>query len=345
MLTDYYYNNLAASEQNAYNTIKFALDVQDAECTVSGIGSVAAAARVWNAVLLDHPEIIHYSGLFCRPAASGGNIKFRFQYTEVDRQAYEERLNRLINRINAQMTDNTSDYVACKIILDELASFIKYEDGVLEEYLRLEMDNTAESADFIVRHASSFTAYGVLMNSKGVCNGISKLFKIVCDRFGVQCACVEAKTLDCREGSSNNHMLNVVEIDGERAFVDLTNCLKRDNLPVVIYDYFLVTQRIISKAFTVEGDFGCNNERLNYYVNNNLHFTSVNDLRLYLSAYAMRLTGAVRCFYDGNKLDDDKLRDLFFEIINYHCRDGYEMQYASVHNGFCTGLIKSSSEV
>lgn len=346
MLIDHYFNNLSASEQGAYNSIRFALNSSDAECTVSGISSGESATRVWKAVVFDHPEIINYPGLFCQPVGSGEQFRFRFQYSQIDRYAYEEKLNRLINKINNKMSANASDYVACKTIFDELASFIKYEENVLEEYLKLEQENSSETINFMREHSTSFSPYGILMNSKGVCQGIAKLFKIICDRFGVQCACVEAKTLNCGANSASNHMLNVVEIDGERAFVDITNSLKIENLPVIKYDFFLMSQRIINKTFTIVGEFGCSNESLNYFVKNNLRFTSINDLRRYLSSYTYRSTnGEVRCHYDGNKFGDKELEDLFFYIINYHCQNGYYMQYASVKNGFCTGLIKSDSEV
>lgn len=346
MLTEYYFNNLSAPEQSAYNIIRIALTNSESGCTVTGISSGESAKDIWRSVVFDHPEIINYPGLFCQPlGTTSGEFRFTFQYSEIDRYAYEEKLNRLINKINNKMSASASDYVACKIIFDELASFIEYEDNVLEEYLRLEQENSSETINFMREHSTSFSPYGVLMNSKGVCQGIAKLFKIICDRFGVQCACVEAKTLNCSADSANNHMLNVVEINGERAFVDITNCLKIKNLPIIKYDFFLMTQRIINKTFTIAGEFQCTNETLNYFVKNKLRFTSINDLRAYLSSYTYKSTnGEVRCHYDGSKLDDKELEDLFFYIINSHCREGHFMPYASVKNGFCTGLIKSDSE-
>lgn len=346
MLIKYYYNDLSTSEQWAYDKIVFALNNLDAECKVAGLTSCESADKVWKSVILEHPEIINYPGLFHRAEKLGNNFIFRFQYFEYDRQAYDEKFDRLINKINNKLPSNASEYILCKTIFDELASFIKYEEDVLKKYLYIEQSNSSEMINFMRNHSPSFSSYGILMNSKGVCQGIAKLFKIICNRFGIQCACVEAKTLNCKADSLNNHMLNVVEIDGERAFIDLTNSLMVENLQVIKYDFFLVTQRIINKAFTVVGEFGCNNELINYFVRNNLRFNSVNDLRSYLSSYTYKSTkGEVRCHYDGSQLNDKELSDLFFYIINSHCRDGHNMQYASVKNGFCTGLILANSEV
>ena len=352
MLTEYYFNNLSLQEQRAYNTIRVALTNSDAGCNVVGISSAESAKNVWRSVVFDHPEIINYPGLFCQPiGTTNGEFRFIFQYSEIDRYAYEEKLNRLINKINSKMPVNASDYVACKIIFDELASFIEYENNTLTAYLeldqkiKLENSSETEKIDFMRKHSTSFSPYGILMNAKGVCQGIAKLFKILCDKFGIQCACVEAKTLNCSADSANNHMLNVVEINGERTFVDVTNSLKIKNLPVIKYDFFLMSQRIINKTFTIVGEFRCHNETLNYFVKNRLRFTSINDLRSYLSSYTYRTTnGEVRCHYDGSKLNDKELEYLFFYIINSHCREGHYMPYASVKNGFCTGLIKSDSE-
>ena len=169
MLAEYYFTNLTISEQSAYNEIRLALNNSIAECVVSGIDNGESAIRVWKAVVLDHPEIINYPGLFCQPiGGENGCFRFNFQYSEIDRNAYEKKLNKLINKIDKQMPANASDYIACKMIFDELASFIEYEDKVLEEYLKLEQENSSETIDFMREHSTSFSPYGILINSKGV---------------------------------------------------------------------------------------------------------------------------------------------------------------------------------
>ena len=345
MLTDYYFNKLGPVEQVAYNALRAALSNRDATCTISGVPSSDDAHRILNAVVLDHPEFIHYPGLICIPLPTGADFRFNFQYTDVDTAAYDDKLNELLNKINGKMSSTASDYDACKTIYDELASTIEYENEVLRQYLSLEQSNAGGMRDFVQKYSASFTPYGVLLNRKGVCMGIAKLFKIICDRFGLQCACVEAKTPDLPSYSPNNHLLNVVEIDGVRAFVDVTDGIPLNGLPIVMYDKFLVPHRVISKTLVVSDEFDCNSEALTYFAANKLCFTSVHDLRVFLASYVRSSTkGEIRCQYDGKLLTDQQLQNMFFEIINDHCPDGYTMQHCNVKNGFCTGLITSDEE-
>ena len=86
------------------------------------------------------------------------------------------------------------EYEKIKIIYDYLAKKIKYNYGILNRYADMVNSNSAIdiALDFTYNYGDSFTAYGPLVNHKGVCMGMSKLFKIICSQFGIQCAVVKA---------------------------------------------------------------------------------------------------------------------------------------------------------
>lgn len=347
MLDNYYYNNLVLSEQEAYNIIKNALFNNEEECIIAGSDwSSEDITSVWSGVVLDHPEIIHYPGLFCIPSITSNNVTIRLEYSNVDYTLFQTRLDRMIDEIERQLPSNASDYLVCKKIYDKLASIVKYDSQVLDDYLRLESSNPSrhDLVAFMTERSAAFTPYGILVNSQGVCQGIAKLYKIMCDKFGVQCACVEAKTNDSNEYP---HMLNVVEISGKRAFVDVTNGLKTGvkGLPLVRYDYFLASTRIYLKSYRANRDFECNDETLNYYFKNKVWFNSFDDMRRYLCSYTISSTkGEVRCYYDGNAMNDEQLGERFSEILTSHCQDGFRLKGYYAKNGFCIGLITNDME-
>lgn len=340
MLINYYYEKLSPQEQYVYRAVKNALLRGEANCPITDLNKTEAE-KVVKAVTMDCPEIIHYPGLFITPQGSGRNMSVSFQCFQVDRETYDRRLNQLVEAIEKTLPSAASDYVKCKAIFDALATRVRNNPSVASEYIRLQNTNPSSQvlSEFIAQRSNNFSPYGVLMNYKGVHQGIAKLFKILCDRFALPCACVEAV--------SNNadrvpHMLNVVEIDGKRAFVDVTNGLKLKDMPVILYDYFLVSGRLYATAYIVSEEFNCVAEDVNYFVKNKVWFTSVQEMRKYLCAYtAPSRDGVVRCRYDGNRLDHEELKKLFDEILSMHCKSGCRVT-SIVRHGFCTGLTNIS---
>ena len=346
MLNGYYYQNLDEQGRNSYGAIATAIMNRDAECVVQGGEEVASAA--WKAVLYDNPQNIHYPGLFCYPTTNGSTTRMTFSYSDVDENEFEIKLNELIRKIEGKLSWDSSEYTICKAIFDSIVSEVEYEIDALNEYFELDSKPHTQQdvVDCLRKYGPCFTPYGVLLNKKGVCQGFSKLFKILCDRFRIECAVAEAKSNGAAENAQCDHMINVVEINGVRAFIDLTNCLKSTGTPVIRYDYFLVSQRIINKSFTVPENFGCEDETLNYFVRNNLRFTTMGELRQYLTSYSVKRNGGeVRCFYDAEDVDDEKLRDVFQELNGSHSEERYVMPGTMVKNGFCTGLLTDDEKL
>lgn len=339
MLNNFYYDNLNSQEQYAYNVIRSSLLSSASECVLRSI-ELASVKKAWKAVVLENPEIISYPGLFCVPSQRADVVTLRLEYYPVDQDKFNRLLEALLRKINETLASSASDYFVCKAIFDILATTITYKEKVLNEYFRLSRENSSQMISFLERNNSAFTPYGVVVDSKGVCQGISKLYKILCNRFGIECACVEAKTKNSGKNDEANHMLNAVEVNGVKAFVDVTNGLINKDVPVVRYDFFLCPARIIRKEFIVPIEFeDVQDESVNYYVRNGLRFKTVEELRRYLSAYTLSSTNAeIRVQYDGKLLTDNELQDLFLYITNSHCESGKYVRVIG-KNGFCTGKI------
>lgn len=344
MLSNYYYQKLNIDGKNAYDSILSALLNRESECEL--LIEPQIALECWKAVVFDNPQIIYYPGLFSTPRQVNDTVKFKFQYSQIDEQAFNVRLEESLNEIDSKLSWASTTYFKLKTIFDYIASIVKYEHEVLDEYLQMDAPSDETMLRFMERNSASFSPYGVLMNRRGVCQGISKLFKIFCDRFGIECALVEAKTKDLSDGSECNHMMNVVEVDGVRSFIDITNCLVMPEVPFVRYDSFLMSKRIMDKSFVITEDFQCVDEDVNFYSRNGLRFTLLSEFRHYLTSYTVRNNdGKIRCHYDGVGLTDEKIEEIFFELNNSHAEEGWRMRYASIKNGFCSGLLTDNEKL
>lgn len=339
MLDSFYYDNLTSQEKSHYGVIRSAISRSARECAVP-CSDAAAAQRAWQAVVMDQPDLINYPGiLWGSPQPKSNTVKFTLNYSDVDENVFFDKLQAVVDVLNKKIKSNDSEYTVCKKIYDYLATYVKYDNKVLSEYFDLQRGNPPQSrlAQFMMKNSKAFSPYGVLVDKRGVCQGIAKTFKILCSKFGIQCACVQAETND---GHRNPHMLNVVELDGVRAFVDVAGGLPAAELPMIRYDYFAVTARILQKRYSTETVFVCDDESVGYYTRNGLRFKDIYELKRYLNAYTFSsANGEVRVFYDGKDLNDNDLRDLFADIINRHCDSNHVMESVSVMDGMCNGLI------
>lgn len=131
--------------------------------------------RILSAVVLDHSEIIHYSGLSLVPIiGNGDSFTIRREYSNVVYTLFQTRLDRMIDEIERQLPANASDYLVCKAIFNALAARIKYDNDVLSKFLKIDKlyQENSKNYDtkrlaFILKYGADFTPYGILINSKG----------------------------------------------------------------------------------------------------------------------------------------------------------------------------------
>lgn len=343
MLRDHYFEELAGEERYPFELLRRAIADGAAECTLP-VADDTSVRRIWDAVVMDHPELVRYPGLKCYAQVSGRGTVIPLEYLDADEALYARRLEGMVRAVEARLTPASSDYAVCKAIYDVIAGCVTYQSAVLEKYYRLDWENSSQLQAFAARHYSAFTPYGIVVHKKGVCQGIARLYKILCDRFGIECAWVKAASRQCGDRREGDHALNVVEVNGTRAFVDVTNGLRQEGLPIVRYDFFLCSSRVIGRQYTVLGEFGCEDERVSYFARNGLRFTNKTALRRYLAAYVSApRRSEVRVHYDAPDMDDGELRSFCLKILQAHCREG-RVAHGSARCGFFSAIIKYDRE-
>lgn len=343
MLNNIYRDRLPSQGQYAYNMILTALLNQESECSIYGV-ALNDVEKAREAVILENPDIINYPGLDYNVVTGNNVARVNLEYIQVDSELFTRKIDYLTRKIT-EKARNASEYIKCKTIFDILTSSIEYQQAKYTQYLNLVRANSAELSQFLLNNINIFTAYGAAVNGKAVCQGISKLFKILCNRFNIECACVEAAMKIRGNCEGIAHMLNIVEIDGEKAYVDVTNSLIHKDVPVLRYDYFLVPSRIIDKRFEIKSVVGpCEDENINYYARNGLIFKTLFSLRKYLVSYiATHNNYEVRLRYDGANMEDSELEKLCLEILNMQCESGKFVKLI-VDNGCCTAKIFDNTE-
>lgn len=176
------------------------------------------------------------------------------------RSELEARVNEILNGVSAQADEYTRE----KHFNDYICDHTEYvTDGKLIN-----------------------TAYGCLVNGKALCEGFSRAFKLLCNESGIECDLISGIS------QGENHMWNIVNIDGAHSYVDVTWNSSEEDLR---YMYFNITENqlrhdheIATLAdFSVLDGYG---DMLYNFIHRECTYTgnsyySKNDLIIYLNYY------------------------------------------------------------
>lgn len=189
----YYGSHLTGSNKELYKKLKKSwykgkTDPIYAENTSSSL----SAAGMW--VLNDYPQYF-----WCNTYKSGYLGHYR-RFTLVTwkkaikkKSSFSKRLNKVV-RVLKQRSSGKSEAETAVIIHDWICKNCSY---VTSDYDQ--------------------SAYGVLMKKKAVCAGYARCFKLLSDKLGLKCICVNAYL------NGVPHLMNYVEVEGDWYLVDCTN--------------------------------------------------------------------------------------------------------------------------
>lgn len=122
-----------------------------------------------------------------------------------------------------------------------------------------------------------------------MCDGISKAFKLVLERSGIDCIVLQGEKKE-NTGTSGAHAWNIVYIgDSQTCHVDLTWAVENSSMGKVNYDYVGLTDAQIQKDHQMKNLMDvpkCENEEFDYYVRNKAVVRSVDELQRYLQRHA-----------------------------------------------------------
>lgn len=129
-----------------------------------------------------------------------------------------------------------SDHEKAKTIHDYVVNTSHYDVEAAERFL------DGEDSD-----ANAFTAYGVLINQRGVCQGYAEAMQVLLSIAGVESRLVIGDAMG-DDGVYVPHMWNIVVIDGSHYMIDATWDDPVGPRDVLLHDYFLVSSQMLRQT-------------------------------------------------------------------------------------------------
>ncbi len=218
----YYYTQLSRSEQVAYQAMLQGLNSLAAEFQVPRLSSTALS-EVFFRLRLDHPELFWAVSFQYRFYPESPHVIFIPEYL-FDRSKIREHQRAMTARVQrlARPATNLTDWEKEKYIHDFICTQVRY-DKLKKPY--------------------SHEIIGPLGQGVGVCEGIAKSVKVLCDALGLWCMIALCGN-NPEKGIKYRHTWNIVRIDGVYYHLDATfdgSLCKPDeegNRPEIRYDYF-----------------------------------------------------------------------------------------------------------
>lgn len=273
MQYEFYYSELAPEERRIYRKICNSLKRYERVISIGKVGQ-EQLQRIVRALEYDHPELYYwdYREITTNTIGSRMTIRVNYFWTNSEIVANEPRLERGIKEILDKCKGrSTSEYDRFLSIYSCMGRNIQY-------------DYAHADSDYIVDIAYAHTILGVFAKHHAVCDGISKAFKLVLERAGIDCIVVYGKKVDEHQ-KNQTHAWNIVWIDNKPCHVDLTWAVENSTSESVNHDYVGLTDSQIKKDHVLNNILDtpeCNSEEFDYYVRNNAVMRSVRDLQNYL---------------------------------------------------------------
>ncbi|MBE6562381.1 MAG: hypothetical protein E7660_01445 [Ruminococcaceae bacterium] len=205
---------------------------------------------VYNIVLNDYPEYF-WTGSSCSYATSfmGSYISYiapEYVMTASDAEAATDKLNKAVSNFAFNL-ESKSDYKISKYLHDRLAMDV--------EYVATDLDQTA---------------YGALVEKKAVCAGYSRAYQLLLTSLGIPAWTVTGSSYIPGTTETALHAWNIVFLDGEWYYTDITWDDQGDTTELIFYSYFNVTSEQLFEDHTPDTDIApylpdCTATKNNYF--------------------------------------------------------------------------------
>lgn len=201
----YYYMQLDALSQRAYNSILSAWEARNRQPSfISNLIANVNIKKVLEFIAWDNPGLFYvdFSRILISCTSLKTTVHSEFHFSDRQITDAETQIQQEIDAIISKIPFSTLD---------------KYEKELaLHDFL-------TESISYDYRGANNTSAsiVGGLLAKKAVCEGYAKTFKMLCDHVGLS-SLVVAGTATPQNKPSERHAWNIVKLSGVCAHVDVT---------------------------------------------------------------------------------------------------------------------------
>ena len=256
----YYYMQMSKVEQAVYHAMKTGFSEMAASFLVPRV-EMKDLSEIFLRMRLDCPEIFYAVSFRCRSYRDSNNLEiipeYLFEKSKVKdhQKAMKARVEKLV-RPAVKMTEKEKE----QYIHDFICQNVHY-DKLKKPY--------------------SHEIIGPLGQGVGVCEGIAKTVKILCDNLGIWCM-IAISEANPEKKIKYRHAWNIIRIDGKYYHLDATfdNSLGK-NASEIRYDYFnLDDSRIYRDHEPVIWKVPkCEDGEHFYYKEKKISFTKVEEVK------------------------------------------------------------------
>ncbi len=295
MQTHYYYTKLNKMQQAVYYAMLEGLESVAASFSVPRL-SDKELMEIHFLLRLDHPEIFYSEGITWRYYEQASSVEIVPKYLfdkkkiKMHQQAMKARVEKL-----ARPAVKMNEMEKLQYVHDFICTGVTY-DKLKKQY--------------------SHEIIGPLGQGVGVCEGIAKTVKMLCDALGIWCVIAIGEANRERE-IKYRHAWNIVRIGGTYYHLDATfdNSLSREE--IIRYDYYMLddTRLFRDHEPLVWAVPSCSDGDSFYYRQKKLSFTKMEDVQK-RAAQAVKKGKPLIFHWRGGGLSKDVFHELM-KIIEY----------------------------
>ena len=320
------YEKFNPIEKKAYKLLYEAIKEKKDEVIFSGIYKGSMLEKIICCLKNRRVEIFYVDLNTIQYQILPVGTKFKIQYImpkgNIDSEIY--KLDRWVQKVlkDLKLTEENDDYFKCLKIHNYLIRNTKYCYEALEN----------PSAFF-----NAFTVKGVYDEKEAVCEGISKAFKLLCDKAGVKETHIVCGNSYCNAiKKSIPHAWNVVKINNIYSHIDVTWDL---NYSVACksnrYDYFMIPDKWMSVDHNFKIEVKSESIENSYFNKKHCFLKNLSEVNQYIKQQVMSKKNIIYFkLSDENsvipKAIEKKIDKLFMDVIQSKVQNNYYIEKA--HN-------------
>lgn len=318
----YYYDQLSKIEQKVYYGIKEGLEALAPSFSVPLIDG-KRLSDIYFMVRMDHPEIfwsVKFSYRYYKDSPNAEIIpEYLFKKNQIveHQKAMDSRIKKL-----ARQAEKMNEKEKELFIHDFICQNVRYDK---------------------LKKAYSHEIIGPLGQGVGVCEGIAKTVKVLCDALGIWCVIALCGN-NPEKGIKYRHMWNVVHIGGSYYHLDVTfdNSLGKDG--TIRYDYFNVNDSAVFKDHEplIYPLPACTDGNGSYYKEKKLSWTKYEEVRK-RTAQAVKKGKLLIFQWRGSYLTKEVLKELF-EIFQEEAAKKGKYAYLSLNHAQAILQVRFSEQ-
>lgn len=305
----YYYSLMSKQEQKVYYAMKTGLETMAASFVVPRLER-KNLADIYFLLRLDYPELFYSVKFTYRYYQNSENVEIIPEYLfaknklEEQKRAMEARIKKLLRQAEG---------------LDEFGKELFIHDFICQN-VRYDKLKKAYSHEII----------GPLGQGIGVCEGIAKTVKILCDALGIWCI-IAISDANPEKNIKYRHAWNVVRIGNEMYHLDATFDNTITNSMALRYDYVNLndTQFFRDHEPVIWQVPECKNGDHAYYREKKLSFTKYEEVRK-RTAQAVKKEKVLLFHWRGGYLTKNIMADLL-RIFEEEAAKKEKFAFASVN--------------